>query len=480
MAQAHISIQKPTHKAMTTAHLVQTMNLLELNNENLAKEIAKELSDNPALELKEELSCPTCGRKLSSRVCPFCSKPASLDVNDPIVFVSTRTSYNSGTGSGLRQAQNEAENTFEDFSPEKEDIATYVLNQIRTELGPDEPPIAVDILFSLDENGFLIKPLIDIAVYHHVMISKVEHVKSLIQSCEPYGIASESVQEALIVQAKILSEIATIPPRTIQILTEGYDEITQKKNRELSKKLGLSIAEINETENFIRENLNPYPARAHWGDHRNVTDEHVDRYQNPDFIISLQGPKDDPQLFVEVLWPIPGTLTINPAYKNISSEISKEQQKVVNHGQQKANLMIKCITQRNNTLIQLMKILAKKQRQYILKGDLYMAPITRASLAEELSLHESTISRAVSGKCVQLPSGKIIPVSQFFDRSLYIRTRIKNLIAAEGEKPISDTKITKLLIEDGIDIARRTVAKYRSMEGILPTHLRKKSKQSDK
>jgi RNA polymerase sigma-54 factor len=85
----------------------------------------------------------------------------------------------------------------------------------------------------------------------------------------------------------------------------------------------------------------------------------------------------------------------------------------------------------------------------------------------------------VSGKSVQLPSGKIIPVSQFFDRSLYIRTKIKNLIEEEGEKPISDTKITKILNEEGIDIARRTVAKYRSMEGILPTHLRKKSKSSD-
>jgi len=478
MAQVHIPVHKASHKPMTTAHLVQTMNLLELNNENLIKEIAKELSDNPALELNEDPRCPACGRKLSGRVCPSCSKPSSLDINDPIVFVSTRTTFN-GT-SGGRYKNDRMENSFEDFSPETEDIATYVLNQIRTELEPEERKIAVDILFSLDHNGLLLKKLVELAVYHHVPISTVEHVKNLIQHCEPYGVGSESVQEALIVQTKILSETMQIPAHTITVLEEGYTEITQKKTKELSKMLDIPLAEINKTAEFIRENLNPFPAHAHWGDHRNVTDEHVDRYQNPDFIISLQGPKEDPQLFVEVLWPIHGTLTINPAYQKVSSEISKEQMNIVTKGQQKANLMIKCLSQRNNTLVQLMKILAKKQRKYILQGDLYLQPITRAALAEELDLHESTISRAVSGKSVQLPSGKIIPVSQFFDRSLYIRTKIKNLINDEGEKPISDTKITKILKEDGIDIARRTVAKYRSMEGILPTHLRKKSNSSDK
>ena len=122
-----------------------------------------------------------------------------------------------------------------------------------------------------------------------------------------------------------------------------------------------------------------------------------------------------------------------------------------------------------------MQKLAKEQRDYILKGDKYMKPMTRASIAEDLNVHESTISRAVSSKSVQLPSGKIVPISQFFDRSLHIRTIIKELISDEG-KPLSDTKITKLLKERGFDIARRTVAKYRSMEGILPAHLRKNNK----
>jgi RNA polymerase sigma-54 factor len=122
-----------------------------------------------------------------------------------------------------------------------------------------------------------------------------------------------------------------------------------------------------------------------------------------------------------------------------------------------------------------MQKLAKEQREFILKGDRYMKPMTRASIADELNVHESTISRAVSSKSVQLPTGKIIPISQFFDRSLHIRTIIKEMIENE-DKPLSDAKITKMLKEKGFDIARRTVAKYRSMEGILPAHLRKNNK----
>ncbi len=119
-----------------------------------------------------------------------------------------------------------------------------------------------------------------------------------------------------------------------------------------------------------------------------------------------------------------------------------------------------------------MQVLAVLQREFILKGDAHIKPITRSRLAEELSVHESTVSRAVAGKSVQLPSGKIVPLSQFFDRSLHVRTALKKIVDGE-KKPLSDSKLAKLLAKQGYNIARRTVAKYRNMEGILPAHLRK-------
>ncbi len=118
-----------------------------------------------------------------------------------------------------------------------------------------------------------------------------------------------------------------------------------------------------------------------------------------------------------------------------------------------------------------MKRLVTIQRAFILHGDAHLIPVTRAQLSVELQVHESTISRAVSGKAVQLPNRKIIPLSKWFDRSLNIRTALLKIIAEE-KYPLSDTQIAERLEEQGHIIARRTVAKYRSIEGILPARLR--------
>jgi len=112
------------------------------------------------------------------------------------------------------------------------------------------------------------------------------------------------------------------------------------------------------------------------------------------------------------------------------------------------------------------------QKEYILKGEKYLKPVTRAQISKELEVHESTISRAVANKAVQLPNKKIIPLSSFFDRSLNVRTVLKEIIEKE-EKPLSDSDLADLLSERGYDVARRTVAKYRSNEGNHPAHLRK-------
>ena len=133
--------------------------------------------------------------------------------------------------------------------------------------------------------------------------------------------------------------------------------------------------------------------------------------------------------------------------------------------------MIKCLQQRDHTIVRLMQRLAILQREFILHGDAHLEPVTRASLATELEVHESTISRAVSSKSVQLPSGRIVPLGKFFDRSLHIRTALRQIIAQET-KPLTDTQLAKILKNQGYPVARRTVAKYRAMEGILPAHLR--------
>ena len=154
MAQRHTFTQNATHRPLTTAHLAQTMSLLEMNNNELAEKIQKELANNPALELKEDYRCPVCGKKLVNQVCSVCSRPASLDPSDPIVFVSSRNNYSSSYSS---RSSNDYD-SFEDFSVDTEDLPFYVLNQIRTELKPDERVIAAALLHGLDDNGFYPSP----------------------------------------------------------------------------------------------------------------------------------------------------------------------------------------------------------------------------------------------------------------------------------------------------------------------------------
>jgi len=134
-------------------------------------------------------------------------------------------------------------------------------------------------------------------------------------------------------------------------------------------------------------------------------------------------------------------------------------------------LLVKCIQQRNHTIVRLSQRLAVLQRDFILYGEAHLQPITRARLASELGVHESTVSRAVASKGVQMPNRRILPMAIFFDRSLHIRTALKQIIDQETS-PLSDLELAGLLSRQGFDVARRTVSKYRSMEGILPAHLR--------
>ena len=162
---------------------------------------------------------------------------------------------------------------------------------------------------------------------------------------------------------------------------------------------------------------------------------------------------------------------MNPLFKSSVKQVKGENVEEWKEDIEKASLLVKCIQQRSNALRLLLEKLVVLQKDYVLSGEKEMQPLTRAEIAVALDVHESTISRAVAGKSVQLPNKRIVPLSIFFDRSLSQRTLIKEMIASE-KRPLSDSEIQENLKTHGVNIARRTVAKYRSMEGILPAHLR--------
>jgi RNA polymerase sigma-54 factor len=462
-----IQRQSPSLRPMTTAHLAQTMTLLELNTAELRQKIEAELSTNPALELIEEARCPGCGRILAKKgFCPICSLSTQASSDEPIVFLSSREDFFTHTQSRV----SDEDYSEDDYTSSVEELPAFVLRQIAPELSPAERPIAAHILTSISEDGLLTITPLEIARYHFVPLSKVERILRLIQRAEPIGVGSQSPQDALLVQIEVLSETKAVPVLATRAVQEGFDLLSRRRYIELGKLLKIPTTQAREIARFISDNLNPYPGRAHWGEN-SLSSANPQVYYTPDIILSRLYDEEDTPLIVEVALPLRGTLRINPLFREAIQHAPEEKIGEWKTDLEQASLLVKCIQQRNHTIVRLMQRLVVMQRQFILLGDAYLLPVTRAALADELELHEATISRAVSDKAVQLPNGHIVPLSRFFDRSLHIRTTLKQLINQEI-LPLSDSDLASMLAKEGYRVARRTVAKYRAMEGILPAHLR--------
>lgn len=460
-------VQRQSIRPLTTAHLAQTMTLLSLTADELKQEIDSELASNPALEMVEERRCPTCHRLLTEPgKCPICSLPSNIESEEPVVFLSPREEFIP------KKDYVDTEIDDEPFAPATEDLPTYVLRQIAPDLKPEQRGLAAFLLTHLDEDGLLTTSLMDVARYTHVMISEVEKVQHIIQMADPIGVGSCTTTDALLVQLQALTEMGEVPELAEILVSDGMDQLSHHQYSELAHRYNVPVRKISEAAKFIAENLNPFPARSHWGDVRQPVVEQIQVYHQPDILISYLNDDPNRPLVVEIIMPISGTLQVNSLFKQAIRQASEDSKPDLKQDLEKASLFVKCLQQRNHTMERLLTRVVGMQRDYIIKGEKYLKPVTRAQLSRELEVHESTISRAVANKAVQMPNKRIVPLSSFFDRSLNVRSELREIIEKEG-KPYSDSDLVEILSQRGYDVARRTVAKYRAIEGILPAHLRK-------
>ncbi len=463
--------QDQSLRPITTAHLAQTMSLLVLSNMELRDKVLSELSSNPALELLEERVCPGCQRMLrANATCPVCSRVQEGE-GGPIVYLSPRDSLS-------RPKKRQYDDQPLDREPAApEDLSIYVLRQLAADLQPEDRRLALYILASLDEDGFLNDPPPVIAQATRCSLPQVHRVINLINSADPIGLASQGPKQALLVQLNQLSSENPICELAERILNETFAELGRREFDKISHELDVKPNQVREAANFIHDNLNPYPARAYWGSGRQPAAAEPDVYHTPDILISHNPNEESGPLVVEIFSPLSGWLRVNPLFKQAMENSNEERSEEWSEQLEKATLFVKCIQQRNNTMRRLMQLLVSQQEKFILDGPRHLKPMTRAEIADEVGVHESTISRAVANKSVALPDGRIIPVAKFFDRSLSVRDRIKEIVRNETE-PLTDDQIVAILKKDGVKIARRTVAKYRSIEGILPARLRAEQKLS--
>jgi RNA polymerase sigma-54 factor len=462
----------PDTKIIATAHLAQTMSYLQLSAVELEETLAHELDQNPALELVEEARCPGCGKRLIQAPCPTCAAPTGH--GEPIVYLSPRQPrlYSSVDEDWL--------DAHEAYMAERLD--EYILRQIGPQLTREERPIAAYILAQLDENGLLTEGPAEIAAFKRAPLGAVRGVLSLIQHADPPGVGAQTPAESLLIQLECLRDSAPASMLTLvgEILQSHFELLGKRDYAQIARRLRLPRASIETAARFIQRNLTPYPARAFWGEGKlpNLDSSGDWRLQDPDVSISLfsaktagEDPTSNSPLMVEVFTPFSGWLRVNPAFKAALAECDESDREKWSAAVEQAALITKCVQQRNHTMRRLMQMIATEQRDFILGGDGRLRPLTRAQVAKTLGVHESTVSRAVAGKTLSLPNGRIIPLSKFFDRSLSVRDRVRHLVEGETH-PLTDDEIADALAQKGIRVARRTVAKYRNMLGILPANIR--------
>jgi RNA polymerase sigma-54 factor len=249
-------------------------------------------------------------------------------------------------------------------------------------------------------------------------------------------------------------------------------ELGEHKFCKIAHELKISPEDVSDVWEFVKSKLNPHPAHGFSATNTRDRDTRA-MYILPDVIIA----KGESDFEVEVVESRRFMLRVNPMYTRISSELPKsgslssEEKRHVQQYVGRAKLFIANINQRRQTIQNITTCLVEKQREFLEKGVRHLRPLSRAAVAAELGIHESTVSRATAAKYVMIPDGEVIPYSHFFTPSLSVKDIIKEMIEKEG-RPLTDAQIAERLRERGIEIARRTVAKYRMQLDILPSSLR--------
>ncbi|MBI2865429.1 MAG: RNA polymerase factor sigma-54 [Chloroflexi bacterium] len=447
--------------------LVAANHILELSSLELQQAIAQELDENPALEKMEDVTCSVCGALLQGSICPHCLSQQKKDDPD----AASSDSYDDEAAARSASASGE-----EDFDPltqvaDQMTLAEHLMIELQAILAAEQLPIAEYLVGNLDDRGWLACSIAEVADFFGVDEEEVEVVLAQIQTLDPVGIGARDLKECLLIQLQYLhDELGVDQPYAREIISDYLPLLGEHKFAKIATDLKIDSETVAEVWEFIKSQLNPYPARQFGGESAGGRSTYV----LPDVIITERDRGFD----VEVLESKRFFLRITPFYSQLSAEIesqpnrfTEEEKHHIQHYVSRAKLFIQNINQRRQTLHKITACLVARQGEFLTHGIRYLVPLTRAAVAAELGVHESTVSRATAAKFVMLPTKEVVAFSTFFSASLSVKDVIKEIIENEGN-PLTDQEIAERLSVRGIRIARRTVAKYRDQLRILPSTLR--------
>lgn len=461
-----------------SAQLVLANELLQFSSLELKHAIAQELAENPALELSQVQRCPHCGSEMSDGYCPACG---TREVQADEEWADQPHGESSGDYDSSES--HDAGNWEDPVSrlASHTTLADHLLQQARLNLPAEDVVIAAQIVESLDERGFLSCDVRELASAIGVRRERVEWVLSTVRELEPIGIAARDARHCLLTQVEHLRREGIEQTVAERLILEHWEVLGRYSLSRLAREVGVSLDDVQDALCFIRENLNPYPAHVSWGSLRESPPEDATVCPQPEIIIR-ESTTSKGEYDIELPRAGRQKLRVSPACRGSmiepgASARPSDQQRWERWREfrARARLFVKSVEQRWRTLYALMDCLVDQQRDFLVHGETHLKPLTRSRVAQMMGVHESTVSRAVAGKYVQLPCGEVVPLEKFFDSAAPIKRMIEDLVSQENE-PLTDSMIAERLSEQGYDIARRTVAKYRNALGILPQSLRRRAK----
>ena len=350
-------------------------------------------------------------------------------------------------------------------------LQEILLTQVRdSAMTEDQRPVADMIVGNIDDYGYLKTTLEELAVATGVPVEKIGEALKAIQTFDPPGVAARDLRECLMIQLERAGEQDSLEYRIIRDFMEA---LGKRRIPEIAKATECEVDEVQDAlENIAK--LEPRPGRAFLPDNQ--------QYVLPEVFVQRSG---DGFIVTTNNEHIPH-LRISNTYKDLMSqgENSAEVRNYIREKIRAGKFLIKSLHQRQQTILNIANEIVKRQHDFMDKGVAHLKPLTMVQVAEVVGVHETTVSRGVSGKYMQTPQG-IFEMKYFFTAGIQTvngagmsNTSVKDMIAdifkkeASG-KPLSDQEVVKMLTDKGIVIARRTVAKYRTELNILPSNLRK-------
>ena len=463
-------VTRQTQNLSLTPELRQSLRFLGLATNELVEELKDIALENPLLDLEE-------GANSDAEEAEAVKINESTDPNE-----LTLHEMASGTDYATHTMSSSGENDFTYDGSNSNEMATYVdfrqhLKEqlISNNTSDEDKELTTYLIDNLNEDGFLEETFEELK--HNLPEGKksgdidFERCRNLLQNLEPVGVGSKDLIEHLQLQVRKTTASNHVKALSKTLLDQHLTLLASYNYKKLAHIMGCEIIDVEEAAKLI-SNLSPKPLSADWEDHA--------RYVKPDLIAEKYN--KNWMIRLNDAW-IP-RVGINQEYADLIQHGKEDASSPLKDYLKQARYIQRSINQRHETLLRVSKEIFKVQMDFLENGPKGLLPLTLQTISEALDLHESTISRATSGKYISTPRGTF-ELKYFFSTgigdmgetsSTHVKDIIKRMIGSEDSKdPLSDSQIQKALYASGIEIARRTVAKYRENQNILPSQMRKRA-----